>query len=118
MNKEILMVAEAVSNEKAVPRDKIFEDLESALATATKKKYNGEIDVRVTIDRNTGSFDTFRRWKVVVDDAETENPYAEMSLSAAQARCSARSRRLRRRKAWPGWNSPPGSPGHWEGPAS
>ena len=84
MNKEILMVAEAVSNEKAVPRDKIFEALESALATATKKKYNGEIDVRVSIDRNTGSFDTFRRWKVVADDAEMENPYAEMSVSAAQ----------------------------------
>ena len=84
MNKEILMVAEAVSNEKAVPRDKIFEALESALATATKKKYDGEIDVRVSIDRNTGSFDTFRRWKVVADDAEMENPYAEMSLSAAQ----------------------------------
>lgn len=84
MNKEILMVAEAVSNEKAVPRDKIFEALESALATATKKKYNGEIDVRVSIDRNTGSFDTFRRWKVVADDAVMENPYAEMSISAAQ----------------------------------
>lgn len=84
MNKEILMVAEAVSNEKAVPRDKIFEALESALATATKKKYDGEIEVRVTIDRQTGDFDTFRRWKVVPDDAPMENPYAEMSLSAAQ----------------------------------
>ncbi|MGX5914497.1 transcription termination factor NusA [Aliidiomarina sp. Khilg15.8] len=84
MNKEILMVAEAVSNEKAVPRDKIFEALESALATATKKKYNGEIEVRVSIDRQTGDFDTFRRWKVIEDDAEMENPYAEMSLSAAQ----------------------------------
>lgn len=84
MNKEILMVAEAVSNEKAVPRDKIFEALESALATATKKKYNGEIEVRVNIDRQTGDFDTFRRWKIVEDDAEMENPYAEMSVSAAQ----------------------------------
>jgi N utilization substance protein A len=84
MNKEILMVAEAVSNEKAVPRDKIFEALESALATATKKKYNGEIEVRVSIDRQTGDFDTFRRWKIVEDDAEMENPYAEMSVSAAQ----------------------------------
>lgn len=84
MNKEILMVAEAVSNEKAVPREKIFEALESALETATKKKYNGEIEVRVTIDRNTGSFDTFRRWKIVADDAEMQNPYAEISLSAAQ----------------------------------
>ncbi|RAJ96840.1 transcription termination factor NusA [Aliidiomarina maris] len=84
MSKEILMVAEAVSNEKAVPRDKIFEALESALATATKKKYDGEIEVRVSINRQTGDFDTFRRWKVIPDDAQMENPYAEMSLSAAQ----------------------------------
>ena len=84
MSKEILMVAEAVSNEKAVPRDKIFEALESALETATKKKYDGDIEVRVSIDRQTGEFDTYRRWKIVADDAEMENPYAEISLSAAQ----------------------------------
>ena len=51
MNKEILAVVEAVSNEKSLPREKIFEALESALATATKKKYEQEIDVRVEIDR-------------------------------------------------------------------
>ena len=62
MNKEILAVVEAVSNEKALPREKIFEALESALATATKKKYEQEIDVRVEIDRKSGDFDTFRRW--------------------------------------------------------
>ena len=61
MNKEILAVVEAVSNEKALPREKIFEALESALATATKKKYEQEIDVRVEIDRKSGDFDTFRR---------------------------------------------------------
>lgn len=65
MNKEILAVVEAVSNEKALPREKIFEALESALATATKKKYEQEIDVRVEIDRKSGDFDTFRRWLVV-----------------------------------------------------
>ena len=53
MNKEILAVVEAVSNEKALPREKIFEALESALATATKKKYEQEIDVRVEIDRKS-----------------------------------------------------------------
>ncbi|SQC14633.1 transcription termination protein NusA [Klebsiella pneumoniae] len=52
-------------NEKALPREKIFEALESALATATKKKYEQEIDVRVEIDRKSGDFDTFRRWLVV-----------------------------------------------------
>ncbi|TRW49397.1 transcription termination/antitermination protein NusA [Aliidiomarina halalkaliphila] len=85
MSKEILLVAEAVSNEKAVPREKIFEALEVAIATATRKKYDGDIDVRVAIDRNTGSFDTYRRWRVVEDpDGSLENPYAEISLSAAQ----------------------------------
>ncbi|MCH8502495.1 MAG: transcription termination factor NusA [Aliidiomarina sp.] len=85
MNKEILLVAEAVSNEKAVPREKIFEALESAIATATRKKYDGDIEVRVAIDRQTGEFETFRRWQVVADpDTVLENPYAEISLSAAQ----------------------------------
>ncbi len=84
MSKEILLVAEAVSNEKQVPRESIFEALEFALATATKKKNQGEIEVRVSIDRATGDFDTFRRWLVIEDDQEQENPYAEMTLSAAQ----------------------------------
>ena len=84
MNKEILLVAEAVSNEKQVPREKIFEALEFAIASATKKKNEGEIEVRVSIDRTTGDFDTFRQWLVIEDDQEQENPYAEMTLSAAQ----------------------------------
>ena len=84
MSKEILLVAEAVSNEKQVPREKIFEALEFALASATKKKNEGEIEVRVAINRETGDFDTFRRWLVTEDDKEQENPYAEMTISAAQ----------------------------------
>lgn len=84
MAKELLLVAEAVSNEKAVPREKIFEALEFALAAATKKKHTVEIEVRVTIDQETGEYDTFRRWLVVPDDHEMENPCAEMSISAAQ----------------------------------
>ncbi|MBT42741.1 MAG: transcription termination/antitermination protein NusA [Idiomarina sp.] len=85
MSKEILLVAEAVSNEKAVPREKIFEALESALAHATKKKYDGDIDVRIDIDRQTGEFDTYRRWLIVEDSDEgLEHPYREISLSAAQ----------------------------------
>jgi len=83
MSKEILLVTEAVSNEKGVPREKIFEALEIALASATKKKSEKEIEVRVDIDRKTGEFDTFRRWLVVADDA-IENAFAEMTLSAAQ----------------------------------
>ncbi|XOV78876.1 MAG: transcription termination factor NusA [Aestuariibacter sp.] len=84
MNKEILLVAEAVSNEKQVPREKIFEALEFAIASATKKKNEGEIEVRVSIDRETGDFDTFRRWMIIADDETQENPYAEITLSAAQ----------------------------------
>lgn len=84
MNKEILLVVDAVSNEKAVPREKIFQALESALATATKKKYEGDIEVRVEIDRKTGEFDTFRRWEVISEDAEIENPFREITFEAAK----------------------------------
>ncbi|NHI00353.1 transcription termination factor NusA [Oceanimonas sp. MB9] len=84
MNKEILLVVDAVSNEKAVPREKIFEALETALATATKKKYEGDIEVRVAIDRKSGDFDTFRRWQVVEDQESLTNAYREITLEAAQ----------------------------------
>jgi N utilization substance protein A len=85
MSKEILLVVDAVSNEKALPRESIFEAMETALETATKKKYEGDIIVRVSIDRITGEFDTFRRWLVVAPSEEQmENPYAEMTLAAAQ----------------------------------
>ncbi len=69
MNKEILLVAEAVSNEKDVPKSVIFEAIEVALATATKKRYDEEADIRVTIDPTTGDYETFRRWLVVDNDA-------------------------------------------------
>ncbi len=68
MSKELLLVAEAVSNEKGVPRDVIFEALEIALATATKKRYDEDADIHVTIDRNTGEYVSTRRWLVVPDD--------------------------------------------------
>ncbi|MCW8345268.1 MULTISPECIES: transcription termination factor NusA [Vibrio] len=81
MSKEILAVVEAVSNEKAVPRERIFEALETALATSTKKKHELEIEVRVEIDRKTGEFVTYRRWMAV---AEVETPTTEISIEAAQ----------------------------------
>ncbi|MFT5634787.1 MAG: N utilization substance protein A [Cognaticolwellia sp.] len=85
MSKEILLVVDAVSNEKALPRESIFEAMETALETATKKKYEGDIIVRVSIDRATGEFETFRRWLIVEEsDTPMENPYAEISLAAAQ----------------------------------
>ncbi|BAO00344.1 NusA protein [Candidatus Pantoea carbekii] len=81
MNKEILAVVEAVSNEKALPREKIFEALESALATATKKKYDQEIDIRISINRRSGDFETFRRWQVV---EKVIQPTREITLEAAR----------------------------------
>jgi N utilization substance protein A len=68
MSKEILLVAEAVSNEKGVDQDIIFEALELALATATKKRYDEDSDIQVNIDRKSGDYETFRRWEVVDDD--------------------------------------------------
>ncbi len=70
MNKEILLVVEAVSNEKGVDKEVIFEAIELALATATKKRYEDEeADIRVSIDRKSGEYETFRRWLVVDNDA-------------------------------------------------
>lgn len=72
MNKEILMVAEAVSNEKGVSPEVIFEAIESALITATKKRYDEDSNIRVTIDRETGSYESFRWWDVMDDDTMAE----------------------------------------------
>ena len=86
MSKEILLVVEAVSNEKGVSEDVIFEALELALATATKKRYEEEVELRVVMDKDTGEYETFRRWKVVSDDSEIEFPEAEITLSKALAK--------------------------------
>jgi N utilization substance protein A len=84
MNKEILMVVDAVSNEKGVDKEIIFEALEAALAAATRKKHGEEWDVRVAINRKTGDYDTFRRWKVFADDStELETPDRELRLEDA-----------------------------------
>ena len=64
MSKEILMVVDAVSNEKGVEKSVIFEAIEAALASATKKRHGDDIEVRVAIDRDTGDYETFRRWLV------------------------------------------------------
>ena len=84
MNKDILLVVDTVSNEKAVDKEVIFEALESALASATRKKHGGDIEVRVAIDRESGHYDAFRRWEIVEDDYEQDAPTRQISLSAAQ----------------------------------
>ncbi|MBU3672825.1 MAG: transcription termination/antitermination protein NusA [Sinobacteraceae bacterium] len=84
MSKEIMMVVDAVSNEKGVDKEVIFEALEAALASATRKKHGEEWDVRVAINRKSGDYDTFRRWKVFADDSkELEVPDRELRLEDA-----------------------------------
>src|SRR5437879_5985303 len=72
MNKEILLVVEAVSNEKGVDREVIFQAIEAALETATKKKADEEIAVKVEINRKTGDYSTFRLWSVIEDASDEE----------------------------------------------
>ena len=84
MSKEILLVVDAVSNEKGVDTEVIFEAIEAALASATRKKHREDIDVRVAIDRESGDYDTFRRWAVFADDSdELEVPDHELRLEDA-----------------------------------
>ena len=84
MSKEILLVVESVSNEKGVDKEVIFEALELAIASATKKRYSEEADVRVAIDRASGEHRAFRRWTIVESEAEMESPAAELSFAAAK----------------------------------
>ena len=84
MSKEILMVAEAVSNEKGVDRGIIFEAIEQALAMATKKRYEEGANIRVVIDRETGDYESFRFWDVVADDVLAElDPTRQLALLQA-----------------------------------
>jgi len=85
MSKEILLVVDAVSNEKGVAKSVIFEALESALAMATVKRNNDEILARVAINRDTGAYETFRRWEVLEDSEELESEQRQMQLKAARA---------------------------------
>ena len=74
MSKEILMVVDAVSNEKGVAQDIIFEAIEVALASATRKRHGEDVDVRVSIDRESGDYLSFRRWEVVSDELAITDP--------------------------------------------
>ncbi len=86
MNREMLMLVEAISHEKNVERDVVFGAVELALAQATKKLYQGEVDIRVSMDRDSGDYETFRRWLVVPDAAGLQNPEAEELLMDAKER--------------------------------
>jgi len=83
-SKEILMVVDAVSNEKSLDAETIFEAIEAALATASKKLSSEDIDARVDIDRETGEYKTFRVWEVFEDDSEEfEDPDTQIKLTYA-----------------------------------
>ena len=84
MNREMLMLVDAISREKSVEREEVFGAVEAALASATKKLNGGEVDIRVAVDRDTGDYETFRRWHVVPNEAGLENVDAEMLLFEAQ----------------------------------
>jgi len=87
MGHEILMVVDAVSREKGVDREVIFQALEAALATATRKRYKEDVDVRVSIHRDSGVYDTFRRWEIMPDGVEEiEFADRQLRLGDAQAR--------------------------------
>ncbi|WP_371325131.1 transcription termination factor NusA [Dechloromonas sp. ZY10] len=83
MSREMLLLVDALAREKNVNKEIVFGALELALASATKKRIHDEADVRVSIDRNTGNYDSFRRWQVVADD-EYVNEYLQIPLSDAQ----------------------------------
>ena len=83
MNREMLMLVDAISREKTVEREVVFGAVEAALASASKKLQGGEVDIRVAVDRDTGEYETFRRWLVVPDEAGLQNPDAEEMLSDA-----------------------------------
>ena len=84
MNRELLMLVDAISREKNVERDVVFGAVEAALAQAAKKLYEGEVDLRVAIDRDTGEYETFRRWHVVPDEAGLQLPDQEILLFEAK----------------------------------
>src|SRR5665647_3936773 len=85
MSREILLLVDALSREKSVDKEVVFESLESALASATKKRFSDEADVRVAIDRDTGEYSSFRRWEVM-DDETFETPDLHIKLEEAQKR--------------------------------
>lgn len=83
-NKDILLVAKSLSNEKGVPEEIIFQAIESALATVTAKRYDEEVLIRVAIDPKTGDYDSFRCWTILADDEEIELPDQQITLSEAK----------------------------------
>jgi N utilization substance protein A len=87
MSRELMMLADALAREKNVEREIVFQALESALASATKKRFSEEVDVRVSIDRESGDYESFRRWQVV-PDGELEDHDLQIILAEARKQIS------------------------------
>jgi N utilization substance protein A len=84
MSREILLLVDALAREKNVARDVVFGALESALASAMKKRFKEDADIRVSIDRESGSHEGFRRWLVVPDEAGLQEPDKQEMYSDAR----------------------------------
>ena len=82
MNRELLLLVDALAREKNVPKEIVFTALESALASATKKRFSQDIDARVSIDRETGDYESYRRWTIVPDE-EHEEPAHQIAITDA-----------------------------------
>src|SRR5512134_426637 len=83
MSRELILLVDALAREKNVNKDVVFGALEQAIGSATKKRFSEDVEVRVAIDRNTGEYESFRRWQVVPDDA-VEFPAHQIPLSKAK----------------------------------
>jgi hypothetical protein len=106
MNRELLMLVDAISREKSVDLEIVFQAVEAALASASKKLHGGEVDMRVSVDRETGEYETFRRWHVVPNEAGLQLPDSEVLTSRRSSRSptsrsatTSRSRSSRSRSA-------------------
>ena len=84
-NNEILLMADSFSQEKDLDREVVFSAIEAGLATATRKKYDDDIEASVVIHRETGDYDTYRIWEVLADDQEIETPESQKTLTEARA---------------------------------
>src|SRR5688572_19638885 len=84
MSREVLMLVDALAREKSVDKEVVFAALEAALASATKKFYSEDANIRISIDRTSGEHQTFRRWLVVPDEAGLQEPDQQILLFEAR----------------------------------
>jgi hypothetical protein len=101
MSRELLLLVDALAREKNVNKDVVFGALEQAIGSATKKRFSEDVEVRVAIDRNTGEYESFRRWQVVPDDAvefprtRSRSRRRRKSTATSPSRTTSRSRSRR-----------------------